>query len=41
MQNRFVPATDHLGNEEFLTERDENGKGIRVKNNYYIQLFRS
>ena len=36
MQNRFVPANDHLGNDEFLTEMNEYGKGTRVKNNYYI-----
>jgi hypothetical protein len=41
MQNRFVPANDNLGNDEFLTERDENGKGIRVYNTYYVQIFES
>ena len=41
MQNRFIPANDHLGNDEFLTEIDENGKGIRVVNTYFVQIFQS
>ena len=41
MQNRFIPANDHLGNDEYLTEMDENGKGIRVVNAYYVQIFQS
>ena len=36
MQNRYVPANDHLGMDEYLTERDENGNGIRVFNTYYV-----
>jgi hypothetical protein len=36
-----VPANDNLGNDEFFTERDENGKGIRVYNTYYVQIFES
>ena len=27
--------------DEDLTERDENGKGIRVFNTYYVQIFDS
>ena len=41
MQNRFVPANDNLGNDEFLTEMDEYGNGIRVANTYYVQIFDS
>jgi hypothetical protein len=36
MQNRFIPANDYLGNDEFLTERDENGNGIKVYSTYYV-----
>ena len=38
MQNRFIPANDNLGNDEFLTEMDEYGNGIRVSNTYYVQI---
>jgi hypothetical protein len=37
MQHRRVPCDDIKGVNEFLNERDSDGKGIRVPASYYVE----
>jgi hypothetical protein len=39
MQNRRIPDDDSRGMGEWLNEKDQNGRGIRVTSTYYIDLF--
>jgi len=41
MQHRRIPADDHKGMDEFVDERDEFGRGIRVPASYWVQVFDS
>jgi len=41
MQNRRIPADDGRGMGEWLDEKDELGRGIRVSATYHIDLFNS
>jgi len=38
MQNRKIPADDNKGVGEWLEEKDESGKGMRVPATYYVQI---
>jgi len=39
MQNRRIPADDNRGMGEYVDEKDDSGKGIRVPASYYVQIF--
>jgi hypothetical protein len=38
MQNRRIPADDSRGMGEWVNEKDQYGKGIRVPATYYVYL---
>jgi hypothetical protein len=39
MQNRRIPADDSRGMGEWVNEKDQLGKGIRVPATYHVQIF--
>lgn len=38
MQHRRIPCDDIKGVNEYLNERDKDGKGIRVPATYYVEF---
>ena len=41
MHNRRVQSRDSSAISEYLNEVDQNGRGIRVRSAYYIQMYNS